>query len=300
MPRLTAHGAALRCRTGAVVLVGILLTTSITGAVAARPPSSGVGVTSRPMLQPVVPLPRPGWRVDDPTVTDYLIIGSSMSSILASRAGEEAYALLSRRHSFFLDARGCRTLIGPSCSIGDRPAPPNTIEALRSHAGTFDKALVVVAGANDQSEGEFGMRAAIDTILDETARQGIRWVVWLNYNEDSSVGVRMRRHNTILRAAAAEEPRLVLADWNERVSTLPDGWFTADGIHIGPAAAIELADLIADTLDLVEMTGPGDTLCSLSSTPRRAAGATWATSTNDIRSSRASARAVRLQARCPT
>ena len=238
--------------------------------------------------------------MDEPGVTDYLIIGSSMSTILASGGGETAYSQLASRHEFFLDARGCRTLIGPSCSIGDRPAPPNTITALRTHAGTFDTAVVVIAGANDPTYGSTGIEASVDAILAEATRQGIRWVVWFTYREDSSVGPKMRAHNVVLRDIAAREPRLVLADWNERSNQIPRSWLSGDGIHIGSAAAVELADLIADTLDLVSISGPGDSECSLSRSRATVAGvATWTTDPAPVGSPRASRRATRLQLRCP-
>lgn len=238
------------------------------------------------------------WRTDEPDVTDYLIIGASMTTVLVSDAGRPAYDLLAGRHEFFLDARGCRTLTGPSCSTGNTP-PPNTIETLRARAGTFDKGLVILVGANDPNLGEYGMDASITTILAEAKRQGIRWIVWFTYNENSSVGPRMARHNIVLRARAADEPRLVVGDWNARVQQLDPSWLFGDGIHLGGKAALELADLIADTLDLIDASGPGPTLCTLLRSPADAPGAGLAAGTGAVETAAfGTVRAARLQKSC--
>ena len=240
------------------------------------------------------------WRTDAPDVTDYLIIGASMTTVLVSDGGKPAYDLLASRHEFFLDAKGCRTLTGPSCKTpGQVAPPPNTIETLRARAGTFDKGLVILVGANDPNLGEYGMDASITAILAEAKRQGIRWVVWFTYNESSSVGPRMARHNEVLWDRADDEPRLVVGDWNARVRTLPSSWLFGDGIHLGGNAAVELADLIADTLDLIDASGPGDTLCNLVRTPRSAPGVTLSTSSQSVGSAaRGAVRAARLQVTC--
>jgi hypothetical protein len=225
------------------------------------------------------------WRTDDPDVTDYLIIGASMTTVLVSDWGKAAYDLMASRHEFFLDARGCRTLTG-----------------LRARAGTFDKGLVILVGANDPNLGEYGMDASITTILAEAKRQGIRWVVWFTYNENSSVGPRMARHNAVLWARAADEPRLVIGDWNARVRTLPASWLFGDGIHLGGNAALELADLIADTLDLIDASGPGPTLCTLLRSPTDAPGAGLAAGTGAVEAPAdrmfGTVRAARLQKSC--
>lgn len=240
------------------------------------------------------------WRTDTPGVTDYLIIGASMTTVFVSDGGKPAYDLLASRHEFYLDARGCRTLTGPSCKTpGQDAPPPNTIETLRARAGTFDKGVVILVGANDPNLGEYGMDASITTILAEAKRQGIRWVVWFTYNESSSVGPRMARHNEVLWARAADEPRLVVGDWNARVRTLPSSWLFGDGIHLGGNAALELADLIADTLDLIDASGPGTTLCTVLRNPVDAVGATLTPSSGAVESAaRGAVRAARLQVSC--
>lgn len=260
-----------------------------------------VPVAAAPAIAEAPAVPRAPGVVErvDTALPDYLVIGSSMASVLEMSYGTEGYAALSARHSVIIDAKGCRTLIKPSCNIGDRPAPTNALESLRSHAGTFDSGVVIVVGANDPTEGENGIAAAISAVLDEAERQGIPWVAWLTYHEDSTVGVKMRAHNRVLREVAGVERRLVLADWNTLADMLPAGWIGGDGIHIGAQAATALAELIADTLDLMERSGPGSTPCSLSTQPRRTAGTNWTTAAETLSRARATSKASRLQLRCP-
>jgi hypothetical protein len=238
-------------------------------------------------------------RLPAPDLPDYLIIGSSMASILEMSAGAEGVELLTSRHSVILDAKGCRTLIKPSCYIGNNPAPPNALATLRAYAGRFDEGVVISVGANDPTYGENGIEAAVRAILDEASRQGIPWVAWLTYREDSSVGPKMRAHNAVLRQLASTEKRLVLADWNSLADTLPSGWISGDGIHIGSQAATVLAGLMADTLDLMSMAGPGRTTCNLSTSPRRVAGANYDGSATTLSRANATGLAKRLQVRCP-
>jgi|GEM_PF-2876260 len=241
------------------------------------------------------------WRTDDPDVTDYLIIGASMTTVFVSDWGAAAYDALAARHEFFLDAKGCRTLTGPSCKTpGQLAPPPNTIETLKARAGTFDKGLVILVGANDPNLGEYGMDASITAILDEARRQRIRWVVWFTYNEASSVGPRMARHNEVLWARAATEPRLVIGDWNALVATLPSSWLFGDGIHLGGTAALALGDLIGDTLDLIDASGPGRTLCALTRTRAVVPGAALVAPADGLSGAASgTVRAARLQVSCP-
>lgn len=261
------------------------------------PTESATTITPRPSTSSTETV----WRVDDPAVTDYLIIGASMATVFVSDWGRPAYDALAARHDFFLDAKGCRTLTGPSCKTpGQDAPPPNTLETLTAMAGTFDKGLVILVGANDPNLGEFGMDASITAILAEAKRQGIRWVVWFTYNDASSVGPRMARHNAVLWARAADEPRLVIGDWNTLVKSLPSSWFFGDGIHLAGNAALALGDLIGDTLDLVEASGPGRTLCDLVRTPITTPGAVLVDQgIGLVRAAAGTVRASRLQISCP-
>ncbi len=178
-----------------------------------------------------------------------LLIGDSVLNGLAQGYSAVGRAELAARHSFILDAAGCRRLITTSCRIPPGPAPTNAITVLRARAGQYDRALVVAAGYDDPSTGEFGIGAAVDVMLAEARAQGIQHVIWLTYREAGSTGnvARFRESNAVLRSRT--DPELVLADWATRSAGLPSGWFSSDGIHLGPQAAEAMGALIGDALD---------------------------------------------------
>jgi hypothetical protein len=180
-----------------------------------------------------------------------LLIGDSVLNGLAQPYSAAGRAALAARHSFILDAAGCRRLITTSCSIPPGTAPTNAITVLRARAGQYDRALVVAAGYDDPSSGEFGVGAAVDVMIAEARRQGIAHVIWLTYREAGGAGnaERYRESNAVLRSR--KDPELVLADWASISAGMPSSWFSADGIHLGGQAAAAMGDLIGDTLDQI-------------------------------------------------
>ncbi|MDO8365142.1 MAG: hypothetical protein Q7V88_19790 [Actinomycetota bacterium] len=233
--------ARARRHTGAIWLVcaGALL------AVLAPPP---VGArATRATERPAVVVPK-----------EALLIGDSVMAAMNYSYAAPANALLAARHSYVLDAAGCRKLISTSCRILPNPAPTNAITVLKARAGQFNRALVVAVGYNDSTTGAAGLGAAVDTLVAEARRQGITHVIWLTYRVAGSSGNRARfqAHNATLRAKTAVHPELRLADWASVSAGLPSSWFSADGIHLGGSAATAMADLIADTLDALPPVVP--------------------------------------------
>jgi hypothetical protein len=51
-------------------------------------------------------------------------------------------------------------------------------------------------------------------------------------------------NNAIIRAGVARYPQAALADW-AALAALHPGWFARDGVHIGPAGATALGNLLA-------------------------------------------------------
>jgi hypothetical protein len=180
-----------------------------------------------------------------------LLVGDSVMAGMAQSYGLPARQLLAARHSFILDAKGCRRLIAPSCSIGSTPPPSTALTVVRVNAGNYQRALVVAAGYNDSTTGSTGVGAAVDTLVAEATRQGVPHVIWLTYREAGPSASRFRAHNNVLRQKLAVHPQLRLADWAGRSAGLPASWFSSDGIHLGVEATKAMADLIADTLDLL-------------------------------------------------
>jgi hypothetical protein len=180
-----------------------------------------------------------------------LLVGDSVMNGLAQTYGATARAQLASRHTYLLETKGCRRLITTSCRIGDNPAPTNAITVIRSRAGAYRTALVVAAGYNDPTTGSVGLNSAIDVILNEARRQHIPYVIWLTYRVAGPSASRFAAHNALVRARAARQPMLIVADWAMRSAGMPTSWFSGDGIHLGRDATIAMADLIGDTLDQV-------------------------------------------------
>jgi hypothetical protein len=180
-----------------------------------------------------------------------LLIGDSVLNGLAQPYSAAGRAALAARHSFILDSAGCRRLITTSCRIPPAAAPTNAITVLRARAGQYDRALVVAAGYDDPSSGDFGVGAAVDVMIAEARQQGIAHVIWLTYREAGGAGnaARYRESNAVLRGR--HDPELVLADWASISAGMPSSWFSADGIHLGGQAAAAMGALIGDTLDQI-------------------------------------------------
>ena len=186
-----------------------------------------------------------------PLPVEALLIGDSVLNGLAQPYSAAGRAALAARHSFILDSAGCRRLITTSCRIPPGSAPTNAITVLRAHAGEYDRVLVVAAGYDDPSSGDFGVGAAVDVLINEARRQGIKHVIWLTYREAGGAGnaERFRQSNAVLRSRT--DPELVIADWASRSAGMPSGWFSADGIHLGSQAAAAMGALIGDTIDVL-------------------------------------------------
>jgi hypothetical protein len=175
-----------------------------------------------------------------------LLIGDSVLNGLAQPYSSAGRAALAARHSLILDSAGCRRLITTSCRIPPGSAPTNAITVLRQREGQYDRAVVIAAGYDDPSSGPFGLGAAVDVMIAEARRQGIKHVIWLTYREAGNAA-RYQESNAVLRSRT--DPELVIADWATRSASMPTSWFSADGIHLGPQAAVAMGELIGDTLD---------------------------------------------------
>lgn len=198
------------------------------------------------------------------TRTEALLVGDSAMNGMAQSYSAAARWQLAARHSFILDTAGCRRLITTSCHIGTGRTPTDALTALVARAGQFQRVLVVGAGYNDTTNGITGVGQAIDVLIAEAHRQGVAHVVWLTYREAGRSATRYRAHNAVVRLKDIAYPDLTVADWATLSATMPASWFSADGIHLGAQAAEGMADLIADTIDLLPSPAsakscPGDT-----------------------------------------
>ncbi|HAP77918.1 MAG TPA: hypothetical protein DCR14_17770, partial [Acidimicrobiaceae bacterium] len=188
---------------------------------------------------------RAPYRLQATAPVEALLVGDSVMAGMAQSYGKAARDLLAARHSFLLDAKGCRRLITTSCSIGSSPPPSTAITVVTANAGRYSEVLVVAAGYNDSTTGTSGLGNAVDRLVAEAVRQGVPHVIWLTYREAGPSAARFRAHNNLLRQKLAVHPQLRLADWASRSAYLPTSWFSADGIHLGTEATKAMADLIA-------------------------------------------------------
>lgn len=177
--------------------------------------------------------------------TRVTVIGDS--TLLGMR--NDGAGIIRASYDLNLQAASCRRLIEVSCDIPFRPT--NTIDVMRAQEGQLGTALVIMAGYDD-----FAIAAGIDTIVAEARRQGVSRVVWLTYMEDviyTGLGGQtyadvFREHNRVLRAKAAADPLLAVADWNAFADPHPE-WFSSDGIHLSLAGSPALGTFITAQLD---------------------------------------------------
>lgn len=102
-------------------------------------------------------------------------------------------------------------------------------------AGTLGEVLVVALGTNGAVTA-----AQFDAMIQ--AANGVKRVVFVNVNVPRSWAASV---NAVLAAGVASHPGLaVLADWNALSAGHP-AWFAPDQVHLEPAGATALANLVA-------------------------------------------------------
>ncbi|HEX3980197.1 MAG TPA: hypothetical protein VHW93_03190, partial [Acidimicrobiales bacterium] len=102
-------------------------------------------------------------------------------------------------------------------------------------AGTLGTVLVVELGTN-------GTVTSSDFDAMMQAAAGVRRVVFVNINVPRPWEA---PDNAVLAAGVARYPGVaVLADWNTLSAPHPE-WFTADQVHLEPAGAQAMAELVA-------------------------------------------------------
>jgi hypothetical protein len=166
----------------------------------------------------------------------------------------DAYRAL-QGFDYVFDAKSCRTLGIPSC--GNRPLPPNAVEAINNSDGTFDD--VVIMAGYDEWWNSFPR--SFDKVVAAARAKGARTIVWLTYREGVPykllTGERADeafiKNNETLRdkVASGQFPDVVLAQWYPHVPSRI-GWMTEDGIHLTVKGALGVADYISRWVAHVE------------------------------------------------
>jgi hypothetical protein len=165
-----------------------------------------------------------------------------------------AYRAL-RGFDYVFDAESCRTLGIPSC--GNRPVPPNAVDAIGAADGTFDY-VVVMAGYD---EWWTSFPDSFDKVVAAAREKGSQRVIWLTYPEGVPykllTGERADeafiKNNRTLRekVASGAYPDVLLAKWYPHATT-DGGWITRDGIHLTLDGAFGVADYISRWIAYVE------------------------------------------------
>ena len=139
-----------------------------------------------------------------------------------------------------------------------------------AHRDEIGPTAIVATGYNYPVWNPALFDAWIDQMMTRLTDAGAEHVVWLTLREPplgehDIVSVWEQNHvadhypaaNDQLRAATARWPQLELADWN---AASRGGGLTWDGLHLTPAGAATMADLLADAVDGVGRLGAGATL----------------------------------------
>ncbi len=178
-----------------------------------------------------------GAAIPQPRVT---LIGDSVASGLVGDS--VALATLQSGVDLQLQIAPCRSVAGTSCPIGG-VSPPTVVDVAHTLGTQLGPTVVVVAGYNDFANG-FG--AEVTQALQAFASAGVTHVIWLTLHESTQQGQYSGMNGT-LRAIAATDPALTLADWNA-LAQGHDDWFQTDNVHLYGSGARAMAGLIHSTL----------------------------------------------------
>ena len=178
-------------------------------------------------------------------------------------ANNDIREVISNSYDLVYDAESCRRLEVPSCKGREGYTPISVLPLMKgSLSGKMGSTLVMMAGYDETT-----IETGVDAVLAEAERQGIQHVIWLTFRRSSTyylpdsahtpASALYAAHNRALVAATARHPSLTLLDWDAAGATHPE-WFYSDGIHLTPAGALALADLIKERLDTLDLFGRCD------------------------------------------
>jgi hypothetical protein len=178
-----------------------------------------------------------------PAVPRVLLIGDS--TLLAVQEYDALGVFLGMTPVY--EAASCRALAQPSCS--DDP-PPNSIDVINAAEGAFD--VVVVMAGYDEWYTTFADSFA--RVVEAARAKGAKRIVWLTYPEnvdyllpdERPANESLVNMNQIMRdqVATGAFPDVVIADWFH-YSSVTQGWYSDDDIHLSQTGAFGVADYIS-------------------------------------------------------
>ena len=187
-----------------------------------------------------------------------LILGDSVTSILG--VGDQGLIALNKLHRVVYGAHGCQLLLLPGCIAETKES---ALKVFRGARGKFSDVVIVTTGYN-----EFDDRSLVDAIRKfkaEAKRQKVS-LVWLTYRENGNVKEKSKRFNSILRKAAAKDPKFLLYDWNE-FTLGKTGWYSGDQIHMSLRGGLHLAKYIGRIIREVVLVRKTKTESTATTTP---------------------------------
>ncbi len=179
-----------------------------------------------------------------------LLVGDSTLAVLSvypyTRAALQGFDPI-------VDAAPCRRLLRPSCLSNTTGLIPNTaVEGITDTAGSIDM-LVVKTGYNDWFSD---FPKEFDAVVNAARAKGAHTIIWLSYNigshsRTSSLAYHENNIDLFQLVQLPQYSDVVLADW-QAYSAGGNGWFSVDGIHLGPSGGFAVADYVSRWVAFVE------------------------------------------------
>ena len=164
-------------------------------------------------------------------------------SVATGIAGDrEARSMLQSGIDLQLQLAPCRRVAGTSCPYAG-VSPPTVVDVVHDLGPQLGPTVIVEAGYDDYASGFAG---EVGEALQALQAAGVTRVIWLTLHE-SSLQPQYGEMNDVLRATAATNADLTLADWNA-VSQTHDDWFHSDEVHLYDSGARAMAKLLRSTL----------------------------------------------------
>jgi hypothetical protein len=168
------------------------------------------------------------------------LIGDSVADRM--QRDPAAIAALDQQFKLDLETRGCRRLVSTSCTIqGSSGPPPTVLQLVQNLSQTIGKIVVVDVGYNDTPSH---YNHDLDTVMRTLKHFGVKTVVWLTLRDPRHV---YQASNADIKREPKEWPGFVIADWDSYSDGHPN-WFEADGLHLTPPGATQLAEFIQSVL----------------------------------------------------
>lgn len=166
------------------------------------------------------------------------LIGDSVADGIAGYAS--AVAIVQQGIVLDLEVAPCRRVEGIGCPV-DGERPPSVVQLVQAMGSKIGPNVVVAVGYNDFEDQYAGN---VEDAINALAAAGVKRIFWLTLRAARHPYVTM---NADIAQAAARHPQVSVIDWNVYSRSHPS-WFQSDGLHLLPAGADAMAQLIHQSL----------------------------------------------------